>query len=199
LRGALGIVLAAEDPSSFGFAQPEWGIIEKIFANKCGRNKLQRVCNVGKAKALYEFQKDTAISFKHYSISSALTLPNNVRLKFWSDLIAVVDGRPILPFFDLRSKNGLDTERAMQIAMSIQKEVAIAQDADLLNSGVESGIIQVLGSIKSGFVVEAIISPPPRLLTLEEIEEVVLEVWDDVVRVNQEDSGSQKGTGTAGR
>lgn len=175
-----------------------WATIEKTVLDRCTKRKNEKSYNVAKAKALYEFRKRTDIRFLPHQISSSLILPNDNRIVFWSDMIAIVDGRPLLPFFDLRSSTGLQSDRSRQIAMSIQHRVAIEQDADLDQSGTRPAIIQIAGSMKDGFTPHLIETCLQPLLSMSNIQEIVLEVWDDIVRVSSEDQGYDKRTGTGG-
>ncbi|BCK76473.1 hypothetical protein EMQ_2079 [Acetobacter aceti NBRC 14818] len=198
LRKWLNDILCAKGQLPLELLSPPWALIENKIIKACGKNEEGKIYNSKKGKSLYEFRENNDIQFRSHQTLSSLILPNGTRTTFWSNIIAVSNGRPLLPFFDLRSSSGLNSNKAKQIAMSIQQRVAIEQDADLDQSGTTPAIIQVSGSLKDGFTTQLIENNFHTLLSMSEIEEIVLEVWDDMIRVRQEDQGLERKTGTGG-
>jgi len=178
-------------------ADVSWEKIDSTIL-KASHSKEEKDYNRAKGKSLYDFRLNNKIRFFYHDIRSSIILTNGDRLSFSQNIIADCDHQPVVPFIDFRSSSGLTTTKSQLIAFSIQQRLVIEQDADLDQMGTIPAIIRFSGSVTEGYTASLIKASNINFLSMDEISQITLEVWHDLVRVSSEDEERSKRTGTGG-
>lgn len=177
-----------------------WENIEKKIRRDCQKQKdpeRAQQFNIIKGRILFDYIRKNNVLFREFPMPFGPTLPDDKNIKFWHDRIGIKSGVAFSLFLDFRSQSGIDSSITRKIVFSIQKAFVLSQDPDL--DSVLPCIINILGSKKKGFYLEEHIYEGNDFLDITEINNLLLSVYDDWLRILDEVSAPVKKTGTDDR
>src|SRR5262249_19652097 len=115
-----------------------------------------------------------------------LPLGIGVKVQFWLPLVLLIDGKPLVPFFDPRRSLRL-TEEARRFAFSVMHERIRVADPDLAAVGL--GIFQFNETKGQGRVLKLHTDAGVELYSFDELDAMVVEtysLWREVLAEREE-------------
>jgi len=186
VKQSSGDILAARAPFYEPVAPIAWSKIERQIRQACLKGAKQIESNVQVGKVLY----DSGRSLHWSAVSFPMGyLPTGVGggVRYWHDIVIVVDGRAIIPFFDFRRGRGVASAAVRKIVFSMQNIWIRDRHADLANARL--GVFR-FPTVEKERYLNIHLHDDGDLLSFEELDARVRVVYETWSRICAERSAS---------
>lgn len=194
VRASTADILGAKTPLYGPLPPLGWGKIEKQIEAACRKGDEQKRSNVQVGKVL--FDESRRLQWKAVKLGMGqMPIGIGETVRYWSDLVLGDEDGAFIPFFDHRRANGIASREAKQIVFSMQNIWVRERHPDLVDARlavVRFPVRNEMRTMRIEFANEA------ELLTYEELDIRVRDVYEAWARVTDERKREPAKTGTGG-
>jgi hypothetical protein len=193
VRSSTSDILGAKTPLHGSLQPLTWEQIESQINRASSRGRDQAVANTEVGKVLFENAKTKNWSAVKFQMDR-LPIGFGDAVRYWCDVVLADGEGPFIPFFDHRREYGINAT-ARQIVFSMQHIWVRERHPDL--SAARLAVIR-FPSLKHarGLVVD--FHTEAELLSYDELNERVQNVYAAWARISQEKANERRKTGTGG-
>jgi hypothetical protein len=177
----------------FGPAEPTpWDRVEEQIRRR-SRSAEELDANCGVARSLHAFAEYLGMTARRMEFFP-LTLGAGARVVYWHPVLLMVEGRPVVPFFDPRRSRRL-TEQGRRFVFSVMHERIRATDPDLAD--VELAVFQFDALDDGARFLRIHTAAGLPLFSFDDLDEMVADtnrVWMEVLSERDEEARRRGGS-----
>jgi hypothetical protein len=183
-------------PDLFGPAEPtSWGRVEQLIWRR-SKSEDEFKSNRAVAQSLHAYSIAEGVRARRQEIR-ALPLSLDLRVEYWWPFVMLIDGRPLIPFFDPRRSRRL-TVIGRRFVFSMMHQAIRVADPDLAE--VRLGIFQFESGDDDARMLKLHTDDGVQLYEFDELDEMIREtyaIWAEVLG-EREAEVRRRGSGTRG-
>ncbi|SHG33183.1 hypothetical protein SAMN02745157_4038 [Kaistia soli DSM 19436] len=196
VRGVSGDILNISTIMLGATARPAWQIIAREIERNCRRGEDEIAANLAVGRALYQFSEKHSVHGRREEFFP-LTVGVFAKLRYWSQAVVSIDGRPSVVHIDPRKSSALDA-RSRRFVFSVMHQRIRLADPDFTE--VTLGIMQVPKRADGSRQAELHVNTDVELYDFEALDQMITttyEIWWDIL-AEREAKRRGDGSGEAG-